>query len=448
MDETMSFRDSYARANKNWEQSFENGVDELSNVLEYEAPLFNTNQMSSSPYPLTLLVNPDQAQYECGYSQPYENSLYTFEYQIPPPSDPNYANPQKIPLTCLAITTPTSLPNPTPSNYSKEQAAPVLAPCTPGPESIVQREKPKQSPYNRTYSYKPLNIAPANWDIFAYNNFGELEPGKTYSTDEIKRYLYRNPQHYLDETYNPKFGGLTVWIQRTPQDSALKLGHAEAGLCRFADCEHNNVIKAGDVRVAFDELTKFLPDLNPQHNAGFVHLSCLEKKIDFPQLCIDLDVRPEDRVFPVERTRRNHMMLRDRNEFDHVQRLITFCIEKGRPPLSYQHNGYLFIEIGHLEPKKSTPTALSQWKRWGVERDDENKARTLYSKEKLMNRRRDAKARKIALKRKRALEEEEEEEEDSERKSAEERRREKTRAITIAMHDGYTRYYDCWQPQI
>lgn len=70
------------------------------------------------------------------------------------------------------------------------------------------------------------------------------------------RYLHNNPQHRGCETYNPKLGGLTLWIQRTPQDSALGHGYPKASLCRFEDREHINVIKAGDIRVAFDERIK------------------------------------------------------------------------------------------------------------------------------------------------------------------------------------------------
>lgn len=144
------------------------------------------------------------------------------------------------------------------------------------------------------------------------------------------RYLYSNLQHRVDETHNPKLGRLTLWIQRAPQDSALGYGHPEASLCWFEDFEHINVIKVGDTRVTFDELTKYISNFNPKHNAGYVHLCCFEKKMKFPMLCKDLNVKPEDRVLPLVRSQENPMMIRDRTELDHMQRFIDFYNAKSR----------------------------------------------------------------------------------------------------------------------
>lgn len=84
--------------------------------------------------------------------------------------------------------------------------------------------------------------------------------------------------------------------------------------------------KAGDIRVAFDQLTKYISNLNPKHNVGYVHLYyCLERKVDFPILCKDLDVKPEDRALPLQRAQENPMMMRVRTELDHVQRFIGSC---------------------------------------------------------------------------------------------------------------------------
>ena len=172
------------------------------------------------------------------------------------------------------------------------------------------------------------------------------------------RYLYNNPQHRVGETHNPKLGELTLWIQRTPQTSALGRGHLKAGHYRFEACEHNNVIKAGDIRVAFDELCKYISNLNPKHNAGYVRLCCLEKIMDFPTLCEDLDAKPQDCALPLERLQENPMILRDRTELDHVQRFIDFCNENGRAPLSFTDLEALTIVILEFGPGELEGPAL------------------------------------------------------------------------------------------
>lgn len=111
---------------------------------------------------------------------------------------------------------------------------------------------PKKATNGRLYAYKALDFIPASWDIFAYNSFGELEPGRTYSH---KRWcdtcITTHSTVGVRHTTRSSAG-----LPCTPQDIALGHGYPKASLCRFEDCEHINVIKAGDIRVAFDELIK------------------------------------------------------------------------------------------------------------------------------------------------------------------------------------------------
>lgn len=429
-------------SNTDREQSFENEkiVNEQSDVLGCKKPMFDTTKLSSGPYSLKPWANPDQAQHERGYSQPEVNNLLAIKFPTTPQANPRNTSPPTSPLTRQVITTPGSLPSSplssppisSPSSPPRispnELAAPVPGVGTAGIEPRIHVERPKEVPNSYSNGYKPLYLALTSWDIFAYNNFGELEPGKTYSTDEIIRFLYKNPQHYFGKSYSPKVGGLTLRIQRTPQDFALEHGHPKAGLCRFADCKYDDVIEAGDIRVAFDELTKFIPNLNPQHNAGYVHLSCLEKKLDFPKLCIDLDVRAECRYLPLERTRTNHMALRDSTVLEHVQRFINFCVEMGRAPLSYPSKGYLFQEIARLEPG-------NRWKTAGLEWHPGDHAWMQPSKNVVCRiKRRDALAKMKAAKKKRAREED-----DSEGDLEGERPGKKARRIMVARPGGSTR---------
>lgn len=377
----MPFQEIYAQATDvGIFEGFDNLFIEQQDAIGYEEPSLCTAQSSYSPYFSTAQVCPDLAQYndfEFGYPQygavdELWNSSFTFECPPAPPADPEISSPLISPLTSLTISTPSSLPSPKTSILPTE------------------RQRSENCTNSHSYGYKPLPIAPTSWDIFEYNRFGELEPGRTYSTQELERYLDNNPQHHAGGTYNRKLGGLTLWIQRTPQDSVAKYGHPEAGLCRFDDCEHNNVISAGDVRVAFDELTKFMPDLNPQHNAGYVHLSCLEKKMNLPKICKDLDVKPEDRV--LEGKQKNHMILQDRTELEHVQRFITFCDIMGRAPQSYPSLGYLVDEILQFGRSSLQEYALNRWKMRGIKWDDEFKAKAKHSKDVLRVKRDDARA--------------------------------------------------------
>lgn len=399
----MAFQDIYTKANEagifqdiEWGQSFGNTfIDEQPDLLEHEEPSLYTSQFSSGPYFLTTPVDPDLIQYDIGHPPPGAvddlwNSSYTFEGPAAPPANPIYSSPPSSPprspssgpasspLTGLNISNPLSPPY---SLLPTEQTTPIHELYTAGTERSVQGNRPKKATKSHSYGYKPLDIAPASWDIFLYNSLGELEPGRTYSALEIVRYLYRNPKNHVGETYNPKLGGLKLWIQRTPPDSSLAHGHSEAGLCRFEDCEHNNVIRAGDVRVAFDELTKYIPNLNPQHNAGYVHLSCIEKKMNFPMLCKDLDIKPEDRVLPLEPTHRNEMMMQDRSELEHVHRFITFCEEHRRAPQSYPRLGTLHDEILKFQRVRLEKEAFKQWQTKGGEWDDQDKARRQQAKD-------------------------------------------------------------------
>lgn len=367
-----------------WQQNLENITPEQQlDLMENDEPSIYNNRMPSGPYFSTAPVyTHDQDQYdEFAFDQqagPIYNSL---------PSGPLCSPPSRQ-LTRLNISnTPRSvLPTETEQTPSSARGS-------------TQEIGPKKATESYEYAYKPLEIAPASWDIFEYNKFGELEPGRTYSAQELLQYLYCNPQHQVGEKYNPNLGGLTLWIQRTPRASSdFEYGHPEASLCRFENCEHNNVIKTGDVRVAFDELTNNTPNLDPKHNAGYAHLSCLEKQVDFPTLCKDLKVKAENRVLPLELTQKNPMILQDRTELDHVQRFIDFCNVNGRAPLSYPILGTLYDEISRLGPTEWKRPALERWQRGGVEWDDVNKEKKHHAKELAKAKKDDARAKKNATK--------------------------------------------------
>lgn len=197
---------------------------------------------------------------------------------------------------------------------------------------------------------RPLGRVPESWDCFEYNQFGELRPGKTYTVPQIKWYLTRNPQHITHHEYHPKLGGLILWIQRTPHIEDRCHNHRLAFECRLDCCEQRK-ISPGELRVAFDEQTKKSPNHNPQHNAGYIHLSCLERFFDFPRICASFIVKGEDRVLSDEGLETNCMILQTVGEVDIVDRFVHFCSTNGRAPACYPPRGTLT----HTHPSQGTP---------------------------------------------------------------------------------------------
>lgn len=140
----------------------------------------------------------------------------------------------------------------------------------------------------------------------------------------------------------------TVWMRQTTRSLAdspcgsgglRKIPLLDTAIPKqvFAGLKIVSTLKSSkwETRVTFDKLTKYISNFNPKHNAGYVHLCCLVKKMKFPMLCKDPNFKPEDRVLPLARSQENPIMIRDRTELDHVQRFIDFYNAKGCAPRSY-----------------------------------------------------------------------------------------------------------------
>ncbi|EON62181.1 hypothetical protein W97_01401 [Coniosporium apollinis CBS 100218] len=124
-----------------------------------------------------------------------------------------------------------------------------------------------------------------------YTEAGELVDG-TFSADQLHEYLHQW------STWNGADGArLILWIQRCPTDSARRYASEGGSKCRFKHCPAtNNTIMHGHYRVAFDEVwAKYKTRADPFIQAGYVHLYCLERFLDFPEICAKLDMRPDDR---------------------------------------------------------------------------------------------------------------------------------------------------------
>ncbi|MCJ1247136.1 hypothetical protein MMC30_004347 [Trapelia coarctata] len=172
--------------------------------------------------------------------------------------------------------------------------------------------------------YTPLPKTHEDWDEFTYETTGELAGRRLYTPEEIKRFLYDNPRD------------LTIWLQRMPADSARRYGGMDRSICRFKNCcSDTNTIMPGFYRVAFDENSITHPDVDPQLNAGYVHLYCLEKFLDFPSICHDLEVHVDNRPLPNEDNGRNKMRYSTTKEVQAAQDFVRTCNKTGEAPDDY-----------------------------------------------------------------------------------------------------------------
>lgn len=164
--------------------------------------------------------------------------------------------------------------------------------------------------------YNPLPARPPAWDCFQYTDFGELEAAKAYSVSQIQRYLYNHP---LDSR-------LRIWIQRLPADSARRYPTGSSSRCRFEDCPAvGRKILPGHFRVCFDEQNWQNQNYDPFINAGYVHLFCMERLMDFPQIVRDLNVTPEARHLPNEMGGQNRMSLGNGGVLTTTRKFIEAC---------------------------------------------------------------------------------------------------------------------------
>ncbi|KAF2491943.1 hypothetical protein BU16DRAFT_529340 [Lophium mytilinum] len=127
--------------------------------------------------------------------------------------------------------------------------------------------------------------------LFQYDRNGELQQ-RTYSAKEIREFLYEHPR-----TRDCK---LKLWIQKSPADSARRYPQEHSSKCRFRCCpiqaHFKGTILHGHYRVAFDEKWhKHRENADPFHVAAYVHLYCLERFLDFPDICNKLEIAVDDR---------------------------------------------------------------------------------------------------------------------------------------------------------
>ena len=215
----------------------------------------------------------------------------------------------------------------------------------------------KINQYDADEVYGPLLPHPlGKWmgrkTCFRYNKYGELSE-KTYTARQIREFLYEHP-----ETKDCK---LKLWIQKSPADSARRYGTPDLSKCRFKDCPVQRDMKGsilhGQYRVAFDEKWyKYRLNADPFLTAGHVHLYCMERFLDFPDICKKLDVEVDVRHMANEPKQRFAATLAGSIEANIASSFLEACRESR---LNEKHPNYPFhgdYSYGNPKPHEYTLT--------------------------------------------------------------------------------------------
>ncbi|KZL64152.1 hypothetical protein CI238_00624 [Colletotrichum incanum] len=161
--------------------------------------------------------------------------------------------------------------------------------------------------------YDALPETPAAWGgrdpkspMFQYNKEGELLPNLRFSREQILYYLKGRKDQGLS---------LTLWIQNVPHGCKTRVGDDRLRACRWSGCPaYKGTILKGFWRVCFDERPATSgKQHDPYHNAGYMHLWCLDRCFDLFEIAHAFDLKPDTRYF--EKEERNPMaMTRDHDE--------------------------------------------------------------------------------------------------------------------------------------
>ena len=177
--------------------------------------------------------------------------------------------------------------------------------------------------FDATQFYGPPVKPPVAWGPksprtrnpkFSYTPYSELALGKKYTVAEMKQYLYgrclkKTPAtefvpRTVPSTERHVSGklrqGLTLWCGWPPSQTAYRYPRPGTSTCRFENCPHPT-IRQGQPRVILDErMNDQGLEIDPFHNAMYVHLYCLEKNFEIIEIMQHLDFRMDERVFKKE----------------------------------------------------------------------------------------------------------------------------------------------------
>ncbi len=219
--------------------------------------------------------------------------------------------------------------------------------------------------YRAEDHYDRLPETPASWDCFEYTSKGELESDRRYTIEEMQRYLFNHPLHYNSQgSRDFENSKLQLRLQRVPADSGRRYADSVSSICRFADCQRrpDNDMRIGHYRVAFDEQSHKQLASDPFENAGYVHLYCLEKLMNFPQIAHSLNIRIEDRHLPCEIKGVNKMAMENNTVYGVAYDFLKACkkltfsdqyrdypYQLSGPNFGRDHSGTLTAALGNAK---------------------------------------------------------------------------------------------------
>lgn len=209
-----------------------------------------------------------------------------------------------------------------------------------------------QNPSTNSWDHPILKYGEEKIFKYVYDEDGRLVTERGYENDQIKFYL---KNHKLYRGRDIKDCGLTLWIQRAPRTADYR-GGAAGGLCLYEGCyvSKDRFIKPGDVRVAFEDSYAGTPEHNPQANAGYIHLECLEKHRtkDLREMYAMLNFKVEEREpHPNDPLLRNPTIFSTMQEILYVKKYLEQCRQEfmgdsnGRPTRKITYSGPLLAGI-------------------------------------------------------------------------------------------------------
>ncbi|KAF2726963.1 hypothetical protein EJ04DRAFT_570807 [Polyplosphaeria fusca] len=203
-----------------------------------------------------------------------------------------------------------------------------------------------------------------NWSSqhfdFQYTKDGEFKE-RSMSAAQIKEFILQYPRDHKT------LAKLKLWIQKGPTDSARRYLTTTWSKCRMRECPANvwqtGTILHGHYRVAFDEKWhRDRENSDPFLVAGYVHLYCMERFLDFPDICKYADVEVDTRQLTNEPNGKFAASLAGQPECGIAQDFVERC-RRGKDSLrksEYFHNypEHKSFRKGEAKPYKDTQLAF------------------------------------------------------------------------------------------
>jgi hypothetical protein len=178
------------------------------------------------------------------------------------------------------------------------------------------------------------------------------------SAKKIRDFIYDHPK-------STKGKKMVLWISKSPADSARRYINDAHSKCCFEACPSvNRTIVVGHLRVVFDEKWNTHSEkADPFHAAAFAHLYCMERFLDFPEICSldNVEVKADDRAMKREMDATNKAGL-DAGAFKRVSEFLR-SIKKQKFHMDFPD--YPEHEEGHTlhveeKPYEHTLSAICQ----------------------------------------------------------------------------------------